>query len=209
VGGYPTQLALVAGNAGAALVPRLARDSAPEGVRILTTRPALSRTILANCRAGEETHGGVRAALDALRTASARVRGRRPAGPVTSHPRHRAGVNPSRPVHVDGPVSVRPQQRDLMLDAATAEIAVPAAASGDWQADLHTLVSVVRGAGPDPSSGCPRPRRLRSSLEYCCSRQLSFRHSAVPVKLTAVAGGTSSRLVRPGSVHRRRSARRR
>jgi DNA-binding transcriptional LysR family regulator len=72
VGGYPTQLALVAGNIGAALVPRLARDRLPEGVRILTTRPALSRTIYAVCRAGEEDRGAVRACLDALRAASAR-----------------------------------------------------------------------------------------------------------------------------------------
>ncbi|WUV55058.1 LysR family transcriptional regulator [Amycolatopsis sp. NBC_01480] len=75
VGGYPTQLALVAGNAGAALVPRLARESVPDGARVLTTRPALVRTILAVCRAGEEEHGGVRAALDALRAASARFEG--------------------------------------------------------------------------------------------------------------------------------------
>lgn len=72
VGGYPTQLALVAGNLGAALVPRLARDRVPEGVRILTTRPALSRTIHAVCRAGEEDRGAVRACLEALRAASAR-----------------------------------------------------------------------------------------------------------------------------------------
>jgi DNA-binding transcriptional LysR family regulator len=79
VGGYPTQLALVAGNAGAALVPRLARESVPEGARVLTTRPALVRTILAVCRAGEEDHGSVRAALDALRAASARFEGPVPA----------------------------------------------------------------------------------------------------------------------------------
>ena len=42
------------------------------GVRILTTRPVLTRTIYAICRAGEEDHGAVRACLDALRTASAR-----------------------------------------------------------------------------------------------------------------------------------------
>jgi DNA-binding transcriptional LysR family regulator len=75
VGGYPTQLALVAGNAGAALVPRLARESVPEGARVLTTRPALVRTILAVCRAGEEDHSGVRTALDALRAASAGFEG--------------------------------------------------------------------------------------------------------------------------------------
>ncbi|MEU7785650.1 LysR family transcriptional regulator [Amycolatopsis sp. NPDC049159] len=72
VGSYPTQLALVAGGIGAALVPRLARDRLPDGVRILTTRPALDRTIFAICRAGEENVGAVRACLDALRAASAR-----------------------------------------------------------------------------------------------------------------------------------------
>lgn len=72
VGGYPTQLSLVAGNIGAALVPRLARDRLPDGVRILTTRPALTRTIHAICRAGEEDRGAVRACFDALRAASAR-----------------------------------------------------------------------------------------------------------------------------------------
>jgi DNA-binding transcriptional LysR family regulator len=81
VGGYPTQLALVAGNVGAALVPRLARDRLPDGVRILATRPALTRTIYAVCRAGEEDRGAVRACLDALRAASARFENAgRPAG---------------------------------------------------------------------------------------------------------------------------------
>ncbi|KDN24257.1 LysR family transcriptional regulator [Amycolatopsis rifamycinica] len=81
VGGYPTQLALVAGNVGAALVPRLARDRLPDGVRILTTRPALTRTIYAICRAGEEGSGAVRACLEALRGASARFEGAgRPTG---------------------------------------------------------------------------------------------------------------------------------
>jgi DNA-binding transcriptional LysR family regulator len=80
VGGYPTQLALVAGNVGAALVPRLARDRLPDGVRILTTRPALTRTIHAICRAGEEDTGAVRACLDALRQASTRFEGARAAG---------------------------------------------------------------------------------------------------------------------------------
>ncbi|WP_425388750.1 LysR family transcriptional regulator [Amycolatopsis jejuensis] len=71
VGSYATQMALVAGNVGAALIPRLARGPLPDGVRVLATRPVLDRTILAVCRAGEEPHGGVRAALDALRDASA------------------------------------------------------------------------------------------------------------------------------------------
>ena len=71
VGSYQTQLALVAGNVGAALVPRLARGQVPDGVRMAATRPVLNRTIVAACRAGEEAHGGIRAALDALRDASA------------------------------------------------------------------------------------------------------------------------------------------
>ncbi|MEC3981317.1 LysR family transcriptional regulator [Amycolatopsis sp. H20-H5] len=71
VGGYPTQLALVAGNVGAALVPRLARESVPDGVRIVATRPSLTRTIYAICRAEDEERGAVRACLDALRSAAA------------------------------------------------------------------------------------------------------------------------------------------
>ncbi|MBN9742344.1 LysR family transcriptional regulator [Amycolatopsis sp. A1MSW2902] len=71
IGSYVTQLALVAGNVGAALVPRLARGPVPDGVRMLATRPVLNRTIIAACRSGEEAHGGVRAALEALGEASA------------------------------------------------------------------------------------------------------------------------------------------
>jgi len=80
VGGYPTQLALVAGNVGAALVPRLARESVPDAVRILTTRPALTRTIHAICRVGEQEHGAIRACFDALRLASARFESATPTG---------------------------------------------------------------------------------------------------------------------------------
>jgi DNA-binding transcriptional LysR family regulator len=72
VAGYPTQLALVAGNLVAALVPRLARMSVPDGVRILATRPVLHRRIYAVHRTEDEDRGAVRACLDALHKASER-----------------------------------------------------------------------------------------------------------------------------------------
>ncbi len=72
VGSFPTQLALVAGNVGAAFVPRLGRDSIPDNVRILTTRPPLNRTIYAINRAEDDDRGAIRACVDALTSASAR-----------------------------------------------------------------------------------------------------------------------------------------
>ncbi|MEU4804083.1 LysR substrate-binding domain-containing protein [Actinosynnema sp. NPDC023587] len=72
VGSYPTQLALVAANVGAAVVPRLGRDSVPDGVRVVTTRPALNRTIYAINRAEDDDRGAIRACVDALAAASAR-----------------------------------------------------------------------------------------------------------------------------------------
>ncbi|PSL51682.1 DNA-binding transcriptional LysR family regulator [Saccharothrix carnea] len=72
VGSYPTQLALVAGNVGAAAVPRLGRDAVPEGVRFLTTRPALNRTIYAINRAEDDDRGAIRACVDALTAEAAR-----------------------------------------------------------------------------------------------------------------------------------------
>ncbi|RKT54915.1 DNA-binding transcriptional LysR family regulator [Saccharothrix australiensis] len=74
VGSYPTQMALVAGNVGAAVVPRLGRDPVPEGVRVLATRPALNRTIHAINRAEDDERGAIRACVDALVAASARFR---------------------------------------------------------------------------------------------------------------------------------------
>ncbi|QFZ21048.1 LysR family transcriptional regulator [Saccharothrix syringae] len=74
VGNYPTQLALVAGNVGAAVVPRLGRDSVPDGVRVLATRPALNRTICAVTRAEDDDRGATRACVDALVAAADRFR---------------------------------------------------------------------------------------------------------------------------------------
>lgn len=70
IGNYPTQLALVAGNVGAAAVPRLGRDSVPDGVRILATRPVLNRTIHAVTRAEDDDRGAIRACVDALTAVS-------------------------------------------------------------------------------------------------------------------------------------------
>lgn len=72
VGSYPTQLALVAGNVGAAAIPRLGRDSVPEGVRFVATRPALNRTIYAVNRAEDDDRGAIRACVDALAAAATR-----------------------------------------------------------------------------------------------------------------------------------------
>jgi len=72
IGNYPTQLALVAGNVGAAVVPRLGRDSVPDGVRVLATRPALNRVIYAVTRSEDGDRGVVRACVDALTAASER-----------------------------------------------------------------------------------------------------------------------------------------
>jgi DNA-binding transcriptional LysR family regulator len=74
IGNYPTQLALVAGNVGAAVVPRLGRDSVPDGVRVLATRPALNRTIDVVTRAEDDERGAIRACVDALTAASDRFR---------------------------------------------------------------------------------------------------------------------------------------
>mgnify|MGYP006195213993 CR=1 FL=1 len=72
VGSYPTQLALVAGNVGAAAIPRLGRDSVPDGVRFVTTRPALNRTIYAINRTEDDDRGAIRACVDALVAAATR-----------------------------------------------------------------------------------------------------------------------------------------
>ncbi|MEU4746319.1 LysR substrate-binding domain-containing protein, partial [Actinosynnema sp. NPDC023658] len=70
IGNYPTQLALVAGNVGAAVVPRLGRDSVPDGVRVVATRPALNRTIHVVTRSEDDDRGSIRACVDALTAAS-------------------------------------------------------------------------------------------------------------------------------------------
>lgn len=70
VADYATQLALVAADLTAALVPAMAQHPAPSGVRFLALYPALHRKVLMVCRANAES-APVRAALDALSSATA------------------------------------------------------------------------------------------------------------------------------------------
>ncbi|TDD88040.1 LysR family transcriptional regulator [Actinomadura rubrisoli] len=69
---YPTQLAFVAADLAAALVPRLGRDPVPDGVRILATRPVIRRKIYAVWRTGE-ARPAVEACVEALRTVAERL----------------------------------------------------------------------------------------------------------------------------------------
>lgn len=63
---YPTQLALVAANLVAALVPPLGSRDVPDGVTIVEVRPALHREIYAAWRADAD-RPAIRACLHALR----------------------------------------------------------------------------------------------------------------------------------------------
>ncbi|WP_066360922.1 LysR family transcriptional regulator [Herbidospora mongoliensis] len=65
---YPTQLALVAGGHGHALIPRLGRGVVPEGVRIIPILPRPTRRIYAVWRTDAARRPAIRAAVDALRT---------------------------------------------------------------------------------------------------------------------------------------------
>ncbi|MEV8637667.1 LysR family transcriptional regulator [Streptosporangium sp. NPDC051023] len=68
---YPTHLALVAAGRGCAIIPRLGRDFIPEGVRVVPLRPRLVRKIYALWRTDAARRPAIRAAVEALRTASA------------------------------------------------------------------------------------------------------------------------------------------
>ncbi|MGI5201949.1 LysR family transcriptional regulator [Spirillospora sp. CA-108201] len=78
VADYPTQLAFVAADLAAALIPRLGRDPIPHGARIVATRPAIRRKIYAVWRAGSD-RPAVRACVEALRAAAERLPGAQPA----------------------------------------------------------------------------------------------------------------------------------
>lgn len=64
---FPTQLALVAAGLGVALVPRLAADHVPAGVRLVPVTPALDRRVFALWRTESASRPAVRAVVDALR----------------------------------------------------------------------------------------------------------------------------------------------
>lgn len=64
---FPTQLALVAAGLGVAVVPRLAADSVPDGVRLVPVEPTLHRRVFAVWRAEAARRPAIRAVVDALR----------------------------------------------------------------------------------------------------------------------------------------------
>ncbi|TNY38904.1 LysR family transcriptional regulator [Thermomonospora catenispora] len=83
---FATQLALVAGGLGNAILPRLGRCDIPEGVRLVALRPALIRRVFAVWREEAARRPAICAALDALRAAGRRdvpADPRRPGGPAT------------------------------------------------------------------------------------------------------------------------------
>ena len=63
---FPTQLALVAAGLGVAVVPRLAADSVPAGVRLVPVRPALHRRVFAAWREEAGRRPAIRAVVEEL-----------------------------------------------------------------------------------------------------------------------------------------------
>jgi DNA-binding transcriptional LysR family regulator len=64
---FPTQLALVAAGLGVAVLPRLAADSVPAGVRLVPVEPALSRRVFAVWREEATRRPAIRAIVAALK----------------------------------------------------------------------------------------------------------------------------------------------
>ncbi|GAB1509920.1 LysR substrate-binding domain-containing protein [Actinophytocola sp. KF-1] len=64
---FPTQLALVAAGLGVALIPRLATDHVPPGVRLIPVTPALDRRVFAVWRAESSSRPAIHAVVEALR----------------------------------------------------------------------------------------------------------------------------------------------
>lgn len=69
---FPTQLALVGAGLGVAVVPRLAADFVPAGVRLVPVEPALHRRVFAVWRVEAGRRPAIRAVVDALKTSFAR-----------------------------------------------------------------------------------------------------------------------------------------
>lgn len=64
---FPTQLALVAAGLGVAVIPRLAADSVPAGVRLVPVKPTLHRRVFAVWREEAARRPAIRAVAEALR----------------------------------------------------------------------------------------------------------------------------------------------
>lgn len=73
---FPTQLALVAAGLGVAVIPRLAADSPPAGVRLVPVEPALHRRVFALWREETTRRPAIRAVVNALRQAFPKGRAR-------------------------------------------------------------------------------------------------------------------------------------
>ncbi|MFL6140983.1 MAG: LysR family transcriptional regulator [Labedaea sp.] len=63
---HSTQLALVAAGIGVAIIPRLGREPAPDGVRLVAVRPCLRRRVSVLWRASAQRRPAVRAVVGAL-----------------------------------------------------------------------------------------------------------------------------------------------
>ncbi|WP_281155087.1 LysR family transcriptional regulator [Streptomyces sp. HYC2] len=70
---HATQLALVAAGLGVCVAPRLGRGPLPAGVRTVPVRQVVRRHVYAVWRADADRRPSIRAAVDALRTAGARI----------------------------------------------------------------------------------------------------------------------------------------
>lgn len=75
---FPTQLALVAAGLGVAVIPRMAADSVPPGVRLVPVEPALSRRVFAVWREETARRPAIRAVVAALKTTFDEVTAPRP-----------------------------------------------------------------------------------------------------------------------------------
>jgi DNA-binding transcriptional LysR family regulator len=70
---FPTQLALVAAGLGVAVIPRLAADSVPPGVRLVPVQPAMHRRVFAVWREESARRPAIRAITTALKTTFTRA----------------------------------------------------------------------------------------------------------------------------------------
>jgi DNA-binding transcriptional LysR family regulator len=70
---YATQLSLVAAGLGAAVLPRLGRDTVPKGVSVVPAQPSLKRHVYAAWRTHATRRTVIRAAVEAFQLVGARL----------------------------------------------------------------------------------------------------------------------------------------
>jgi molybdate transport repressor ModE-like protein len=83
---HATQMAFVAAGLGAAVIPRLGRDTVPRGVRVLPISPTLHRHVYAVWRADATRRTAIRAAVQAFQSCAAETLSPAPASPLPSRP---------------------------------------------------------------------------------------------------------------------------